>query len=47
MLREEFGLAVHQLGEMGFERVADSCVQLLPKAAQQGAMRRVLNQARA
>jgi hypothetical protein len=44
MLREEFGLAVHQLGGMGFERFGDLRVQLLPSVAQQAAMRRVLHQ---
>src|SRR6516165_9739461 len=44
MLREEFGLAVRQLGEMGFERFGDPRVQLLARAAQQAAMRRVLHQ---
>ena len=31
MLREQFGLAVHQLGGMGFERFGDPRVQLLPR----------------
>ena len=42
MLREKFGLAIDQLGEMGFERVGDLRVQLPPRAAQQAAVRRVL-----
>ena len=44
MLCEELGLGVHQLGEMGFERFGDLRVQLLPSAAQQAPMRRVLHQ---
>jgi hypothetical protein len=44
MLRKELGLAVHQLGGMCCERFGDPRVQLLPRAAQQAAMRRVLNQ---
>jgi hypothetical protein len=44
MLREELGLAVHQLGGMGFERFGDLCVQLLASAAQQTIVRGVLHQ---
>src|ERR1700694_4579087 len=44
MLCEEFGLALHDLGGMGFERFGDLRVQLLPGTAQQAAMRRVLDQ---
>ena len=44
MLREELGLAVHQLGRMGFERFGDLHVQLLPGTTQQAAMRHVLHQ---
>ena len=44
MLREELGLAVDQLGGMGFERLGDLRVQLLARAAQQAAVRRVLHQ---
>ena len=44
MPREKFGLAVHQLGRMGFERFGDLRMQLLPRAPQQAAMRRVLHQ---
>jgi hypothetical protein len=44
MLREELGLAVHQLGGMGFERIGDLRVELLTSAAQQAPVRRVLHQ---
>jgi hypothetical protein len=44
MLREELGLALHQLGGMGCERFGDLCVQLPARAAQQAAVRRVLHQ---
>ena len=44
MLREEFGLGLHQPWGMGFERFGDLRVQLLPSAAQQAAVRRVLHQ---
>ena len=44
MLREEFGLALHHLGRMGFERFGNLRVQLLPGAPQQAAVRRVLHQ---
>ncbi len=44
MLCEQLGLAVHDLGEMGFERFGDLRVQLLARAAQQTAVRRVLHQ---
>src|SRR5208282_6197482 len=44
MLGENFRLAVHQLRGMGFERLGDPCMQLLPSIAQQAAMRRVLYQ---
>src|SRR5215813_10792080 len=44
MLREKLRLAVHKLGGTGFERFGDLRVQLLPSAAQQAAMRRVLHQ---
>jgi len=44
MLCEEFGLAIHQLGEVGLERFGDLRVQLQPSIAQQAAMRRVLHQ---
>jgi hypothetical protein len=44
VLREELGLAVHQLGGMGFERFGDPRFQLLPGTAQQAAVRRVLDQ---
>ena len=43
MLREEFGLGLHHFGGMGCERVGNLRVQLLPSAAQQAAMRRVLH----
>ena len=44
MLCEMFGLAVHQLGGTGLERFGDLLVQLLPSAAQQAAVSRVLHQ---
>ena len=44
MLREELGLAVHQLGEMGFERFGDPGMELLARAAQQSAVGGVLHQ---
>ena len=44
MLREELGLAVHQLGEMGFERFGDLRVQVLPRAPQKAAVSRILHQ---
>ena len=44
MLREEFGLRVYQLGGLDFEGLGDLRVLLLPRAAQQAAMRRVLHQ---
>ena len=44
MLRQEFGLRVHQFGGVGFDRVGDLRVQLLPRAAQQAGMRRILHQ---
>ena len=44
MLGEELELAVDQLGGMGFERFGDLRVQLLARAAQQGALRRLLHQ---
>jgi len=43
MLREELGLAIHQLGGMGFQRSGDQRVQLLPGIAQQAAVSRVLH----
>jgi len=43
MLREELRLGVHQLGAMGCERIGDLRVQLLPGAAQQATVRRILN----
>src|SRR5215472_8776055 len=44
MLCQQLGLGVHDLGRMGFERFGDPRVQLLPYAAKQAAMRRVLDQ---
>ena len=44
MLCEKFGLAVHQLGRLGFERFRDLLMQLLPGTAQQAAVSRVLHQ---
>src|SRR5215468_10604021 len=44
MLREELGLALHQLGEAGFKRFGDLRMQMLPGDAQQAAMHRVLHQ---
>ena len=44
MLRKYFGLALHHLREMGFERSSDLRVQLLPGTAQQAAVRRILHQ---
>ena len=44
MLGEELGLAVDQLGGMGFEGFGDLCVQSLASAAQQAAVRRILHQ---
>ncbi len=44
MLSEEFGLAVHHLGGMGFERSSDLRMQLLADASQQATVRRVLYQ---
>jgi type II secretory ATPase GspE/PulE/Tfp pilus assembly ATPase PilB-like protein len=44
MLCEELGLAVHQLRGTGFERLGDLRVQLLPGAAQQAVVSRVLHQ---
>src|SRR5262249_10713928 len=38
------GLAIRRLGRMGFERFGNPRVQLLPCAAKQAAMRRVLDQ---
>src|SRR6516165_7848061 len=43
MLREELRLGVHQLGAMGCERFGDLRVQLLPGAAQQTTVSRILN----
>ena len=43
MLREELGLAVRQFGKVSFERFSDLRVQLLPYAAQQTAVRRILH----
>jgi hypothetical protein len=43
MPREKFGLVLHYLGEMGFERFSDTRVQLLPRAPQQGAVCGVLD----
>jgi hypothetical protein len=44
MLREELWLGVRQLRGVGFERFGNLCVQLLARAAQQTAVRRVLYQ---
>src|SRR5215472_14683293 len=44
MLREELGLAVNQLGRMGFKRLGDPRVQLLAGIAQQTAVSRILHQ---
>src|SRR6516225_6278534 len=44
MLGEKLGLGFHQLGGKGFERLGDLRVQLLPSAAQQAAVRRILHQ---
>ena len=44
MLGEEFGLAVHQLGGMGFERFGDPGMELLSRAAQQSAVGGILDQ---
>ena len=44
MLREEFGLAVHHLGRMGFEHCGDLRVELLPGFAQQATVSCVLHQ---
>src|ERR1700730_959450 len=44
MLREDFGLGLNHLGRMGFERFGDPRVQLLPSAAKQAVVRRVLDQ---
>jgi len=41
MLREQLGLAFCDLGGMGFERFGDLRVQLLPRSAQKGTVRRV------
>ena len=44
MLCEQLGLGVHDLGRMGFERFGDPRVQLLPGAAKQAGVRRILDQ---
>jgi hypothetical protein len=44
MLRKELGLAIQDLGGMGFESFGDLRVQLLPGTAQQATVRRVLHQ---
>ena len=44
MLRKDFGLGLHHLGKMGFECFGDPCVQLLPRAAKQAGVRRILDQ---
>ena len=44
MLREELGLAVHQLRGLSFQRFGDLGVQLLSSVAQQAAVSRVLHQ---
>ena len=43
MLRQELWLDVYHLGRMGFERLGDLRVQLLPSAAQQAGVSRVLH----
>ena len=44
MLRTDFWLTLHQLGEKGFERFGDLRVQLLPSSTEKAAMSRVLHQ---
>ena len=44
MLRKEFGLGIHQLGGMGFERLGDLRVQSLANVTQQAAVCRALHQ---
>src|SRR5207247_8268604 len=44
MLGEELGLVIDHIWGMGFERFRDPRMQLLARAAQQAAMRRVLHQ---
>jgi len=44
MSRKDFGLVVHHLGGMGFERFGYLRVQLLPGTAEEAAVRRVLHQ---
>ncbi len=44
MLREELGLALHELRGVGFERFGDPRVQALARATQQTIVRRVLHQ---
>jgi hypothetical protein len=44
MLCEQLGLAVRHFGRLGFERLGDPRVQLLPCATKQAAVRRVLHQ---
>jgi hypothetical protein len=44
MLRKELGLVVHELGRLGFERIGDLSVQMLPSFAQQAAVSGVLYQ---
>ena len=44
MLCEDFGLGLHHLRKMGFERFGDPRVQLLPRAAKQAGLRRILDQ---
>ena len=43
-LRKDLGLGIHQFAELDFERFGNPSVQLLPRAAQQTAMCRVLHQ---
>jgi hypothetical protein len=44
VLSEEFRLAVHQLGEVGFKAFRDLRVQLPPRSTKQCAMRCILHQ---
>ena len=43
MLREQLGLVLHHLRELDFKRFCDLRVQLLPRAAQQAGVSRVLH----
>src|SRR5882724_11649552 len=44
MLREKFGLALHQLGRLDFERFGNMRMQLLARAAQKATVSRIPHQ---